>query len=121
MKPMEVEARRRLVRRRSVLVESLQGGPGAAGPGGAPSHGKEGPERASGRLTGREMKELVDIEDALARMRRGQYGLCCTCGNPIGRLRLLAIPEVRDCPACDSSEALPGARPPREAQRRRMP
>lgn len=41
--------------------------------------------------------ELVEIEAALGRVEEGSYGTCETCGRPIGRERLDAIPQARYC------------------------
>ena len=39
------------------------------------------------------------IDDALARMDRGEYGVCEVCGNPIEPERLDAEPAARLCEA----------------------
>lgn len=44
--------------------------------------------------------ELAEIDAALARIEEGSWGVCATCGGPIGRQRLLALPEARHCLAC---------------------
>lgn len=43
------------------------------------------------------------IERALDRMAAGQYGLCQTCWQPIHLERLLAMPHVALCVACQRS------------------
>jgi DnaK suppressor protein len=40
------------------------------------------------------------IEWALARLKKGNYGLCTACGNPISRARLKAIPWTDCCRDC---------------------
>jgi len=40
---------------------------------------------------------LVEIEAALDRIGDGTYGLCTTCGRPIGEERLEAIPYATLC------------------------
>jgi RNA polymerase-binding transcription factor DksA len=40
------------------------------------------------------------VEQALARMDAGTYGLCERCGQPIDEERLDALPAVRLCLNC---------------------
>lgn len=40
------------------------------------------------------------IDEALARMDEGTYGLCVSCGNPIQEKRLEAVPWARHCIQC---------------------
>ena len=47
--------------------------------------------------------ELVEIQDALARMRRGAYGVCETCENPIPVERLRKLPYARLCVGCQAT------------------
>lgn len=42
------------------------------------------------------------LEEALRRMREGNYGVCTSCGKPIARNRLDAIPEALLCAACQT-------------------
>jgi sigma-B regulation protein RsbU (phosphoserine phosphatase) len=42
-------------------------------------------------------RHLRDVEDALARLENGSYGLCETCHDPIETDRVLADPLVRFC------------------------
>lgn len=35
--------------------------------------------------------------------RHGAYGLCEACGQPIGRVRLEAVPEATRCISCQAS------------------
>ena len=51
-------------------------------------------------LDQRSRSELVEIEDALERIERGEYGMCDACGEPIGDGRLLAIPSAVQCVDC---------------------
>jgi DnaK suppressor protein len=46
---------------------------------------------------GRQEQELREVQAARQRMRTGSYGLCDTCGEPIGLGRLRARPEARFC------------------------
>ena len=46
------------------------------------------------------LKELLEIDAALARIADGTYGTCEVCGGAIGRDRLRALPEIRRCVSC---------------------
>ena len=55
------------------------------------------------RLTGlaeAAASELRQVDDALARMDAGTYGLCANCGAPIPAGRLEARPFAEYCVAC---------------------
>jgi DnaK suppressor protein len=41
-----------------------------------------------------------EIDDALRKLDRGQYGTCETCGQNIMKARLEALPYARQCIAC---------------------
>lgn len=45
-------------------------------------------------------KSLIDIEAALGRIKKGTYGVCKYCGNPIPEKRLIARPTASSCVAC---------------------
>ena len=55
-------------------------------------------EALSGSLT----DSLRDVEDALAKVDGGTYGLCESCGGAIPPARLEAKPAARLCIACAS-------------------
>jgi DnaK suppressor protein len=42
-------------------------------------------------------RHLADIDRALERLERGEYGVCEACGEPIGSTRLRARPAARLC------------------------
>ncbi|ETX29300.1 TraR/DksA family transcriptional regulator [Roseivivax isoporae] len=44
--------------------------------------------------------ELRAIDAALGRMADGRYGMCQSCGEPIGRARLEAVPTAALCRDC---------------------
>jgi len=44
--------------------------------------------------------EIQQIRAALRRMESGSYGICSTCGKPIGAKRLAAAPSALTCVAC---------------------
>lgn len=45
--------------------------------------------------------ELAQIETALGRLDRGEYGVCAECGRKIPRARLEALPDASRCIACE--------------------
>jgi len=45
-------------------------------------------------------KLLSAIEDALARIRHGRFGICEECGQAISKARLEAVPWTRLCKDC---------------------
>jgi DnaK suppressor protein len=47
---------------------------------------------------------LRAIDDALARMRKGTYGVCEVCRRPISKVRLEAVPWARLCRECKEEE-----------------
>jgi DnaK suppressor protein len=47
-----------------------------------------------------EARMLRLIEEALARLQNGRYGLCVSCSEPIEEPRLRALPWARHCIAC---------------------
>ncbi len=48
----------------------------------------------------RERRTLAEIEAALLRMKKGEYGMCASCGEPIPEARLKALPWARVCVKC---------------------
>jgi len=57
-----------------------------------------------------EHKLLRDVEDALDKIEKGNYGSCELCGKRISAKRLKAIPYTRLCIACKEKEELKGRR-----------
>jgi RNA polymerase-binding transcription factor DksA len=47
---------------------------------------------------------LFQIEHALRRTADGTYGICESCGNAIGKQRLLAFPRATLCMTCKQRE-----------------
>jgi len=47
---------------------------------------------------------LRAIEEALARIRHGTFGMCEVCRRPIGKARLNAVPWTRVCRDCKERE-----------------
>jgi len=56
------------------------------------------------RMRDREKFLLRKIEKALLRIEEGEYDICESCGNPIGRKRLLARPETTFCIVCKEEQ-----------------
>src|SRR5215472_10631799 len=44
------------------------------------------------------------IEEAIARIRQGTYGVCEVCKQPISKARLEAVPWARHCRECKEHE-----------------
>lgn len=51
-------------------------------------------------LLQRDEATLVEIDEALERMRQGTFGLCEACEEPIPKVRLSAMPQTRFCVDC---------------------
>ena len=51
----------------------------------------------SGRL-------LYHVNEALRRLRKGEYGKCHSCGKQIQKARLEAVPHARLCKECKEKE-----------------
>ncbi len=47
---------------------------------------------------------LRAIEEAIARIRQGTYGVCEVCKQPISKARLEAVPWARHCHECKEHE-----------------
>ena len=50
--------------------------------------------------TDRDLEELRDVEAALARLDKGNYGACVKCGAPIPVARLKVYPTAKRCQPC---------------------
>ena len=51
-----------------------------------------------------EREKVAQIDRALARIDDGTYGVCESCGNPIGKMRLMAFPRATLCMTCKQRE-----------------
>ena len=47
---------------------------------------------------------LLQVQHALHRLDVGTYGICESCGKPIGKYRLQAFPRATLCMACKQAE-----------------
>lgn len=67
--------------------------------------GTDAMEREKGFLfASAEGRLLLEIDEALRRLYKGKYGICESCGNPIARARLEAVPNARLCVTCKERE-----------------
>jgi len=69
-------------------------------------------DEISSQLAEVESRELARIENALERMREGQYGICEGCGCNIPMARLNALPYATLCIKCQreaEKEGVPNA------------
>lgn len=56
------------------------------------------------QIASKEGRALMELDDALRRLYRGEYGACESCGRPIGKERLKAVPSTRLCRDCKEKE-----------------
>jgi RNA polymerase-binding protein DksA len=50
-------------------------------------------------------RDMVEqVQHALQRIEQGTYGICESCGRPIGKYRLQAFPRATLCLACKQAE-----------------
>lgn len=49
-------------------------------------------------------KQMKEVQAALERVAKGNYGYCESCGNSIAFERLDALPETRKCLECEEEE-----------------
>lgn len=47
---------------------------------------------------------IAEINEALQRIETGSYGVCVSCGNPIGEARLKIKPAALYCMACEEKK-----------------
>ena len=52
------------------------------------------------KISMRQHRQLKEIEDALERLKHGEYGACEECGEPIPEARLRLFPAARLCVRC---------------------
>ncbi|HXZ87183.1 MAG TPA: TraR/DksA family transcriptional regulator [Candidatus Binataceae bacterium] len=55
-------------------------------------------------LSDRERVKIKQVDDALARMEEGSYGVCESCGLEIAEERLAAMPFTRLCRDCQQDQ-----------------
>ena len=71
-------------------------------------------DEISSQLAEVESRELAHIENALERMKSGEYGLCEVCSGKIPMARLHALPYATMCIECQRDSERTGFRPSRE-------
>lgn len=57
-------------------------------------------EKLQTSLEQTEIDELKSIDDALNRLKKGEYGVCVDCGKPISDVRLESSPYAARCIVC---------------------
>jgi DnaK suppressor protein len=103
-----LEMKKRLMGDVSELVEEIQrpiGGEAAGNLSDVPVHpadlGNENyEEEVALDLIGGEAQILAEVNDALARIENGTYGVCENCHRKISKERLEAVPYARYCIRC---------------------
>ena len=109
MRSEDTDARQRLLERRRSIAEALQVNREGAEElvrGLVTAGAQDRLEIAEmlERLARREEHELAEIDAALGRLARGEYGRCLSCGEPIEAARLAAKPESEGCARCSATE-----------------
>src|SRR3972149_10858647 len=66
-------------------------------------------DEISSQLAEVESRELANIERALLRIRKGNYGECEICGDRIPLTRLKALPSATCCIECQRAAETSGA------------
>lgn len=56
------------------------------------------------RIRGRERKLMEKVDEALARIEEGTYGICAGCGEEIAVKRLQARPVAKFCIDCKTKQ-----------------
>jgi RNA polymerase-binding transcription factor len=106
----------RLTKEKAELLEKIEqlralGQPSAERKEGSPfGKREEGADEASElekrlALERRLEESLNEVEHALQKYEAGTYGLCDSCGQPIERARLEAIPQASLCLKCKAGQA----------------
>jgi len=57
-----------------------------------------------------EGRALYDVDEALRRLYKGEYGTCESCAKPIAPQRLEVVPHARLCISCKEKEEKAGRR-----------
>ncbi len=66
----------------------------------------------SSQLSSYESEMLMQIDQALNRIRNNRYGDCVKCSKPISRARLNALPYTQICMQCIKEKAVKDTTPP---------
>jgi RNA polymerase-binding protein DksA len=81
-------------------IEQLQTPTATHGQGETEQVTSETQRAVAGVLEAGTRRALEEIAFALARIDDGSYGMCTTCGVPIGAERLEAMPHTQHCVRC---------------------
>jgi RNA polymerase-binding transcription factor len=98
------ELRSEISQAESEIAARLTDSVGDAGDDSADAGAKSYQRERDLALTNNARQLLAQDERALARMADGTYGTCESCGNPIGKARLLAFPRANLCVQCKQRE-----------------
>ena len=60
-------------------------------------------EKLQNSLEQSEIDELKEIDDALRRLEKGEYGFCIDCSEPISDIRLENFPYASRCILCQEA------------------
>jgi DnaK suppressor protein len=58
------------------------------------------------RISMRQHRQIKEIEEALERLKHGEYGMCDECGEPIPEQRLRLFPAAKLCVRCQEEADL---------------
>ena len=107
-----LERRRELLERMALVSSDPRDGE-IAGPGDlADSAGASFQMDVTAGILKSETKELQEIDNALARIGDGTYGVCQDCERRIPATRLMAVPYATMCVQCKSDREKNRSRPP---------
>jgi DnaK suppressor protein len=98
------ELRDEITRAESEIAARLTDSVGEAGDDPADAGAKTYQREYDLALTHNAMELLAQNERALARMADGTYGICESCGDPIGKARLQAFARATLCVQCKQRE-----------------
>jgi DnaK suppressor protein len=99
-----VELRTKIDQAESEIAERLGDAVGGAGDDQADAGAKTFQREYDLSLT-QNARDLLDLsQNALARIDDGTYGVCASCGQPIGKARLQAFPRATLCVECKQRE-----------------
>ena len=93
-----------IARAESQIAERLSDAVGDAGDDQADAGAKTFEREHELAMTQNARDLLAQNEQALARIDAGTYGVCESCGQPIGKARLQAFPRATLCVSCKQRE-----------------
>jgi DnaK suppressor protein len=56
-------------------------------------------------LETRILDQMAEVDNALSKFEKGNYGICESCGQPIDMNRLEALPQAALCMSCKAVQA----------------